>query len=167
MIYVATFGIYFLNLVLKKRKYLIYFIAILILMNFYQIFKFHPYQNLYFNSFITDNKKKDFEVDYWGLAGVRFIKDILLIENNKTPIRIGVASYLPLERSLKMLNKDEAKLIKIVGQDFKQADYIFNNNMSEVDKNKNNKYDISKNFEKISEFNLEGFTIYELYRKIR
>ena len=167
MIYVATFGIYFLHLVLKKRKYLIYFITILILMNFYQIFKFHPYQNLYFNFFITDNKKNDFEIDYWGLAGVRFIRDILLIENNKTPTRIGVASYLPLERSLKMLNKEEAKLIKIVGQDFKQADYIFNNNMSEVDKNKNNKYDIPKNFEKISEFNLEGFTIYELYRKIK
>ena len=66
-----------------------------------------------------------------------------------------------------MLNKEETKLIKIVGQDFKQADYIFNNNMSEVDKNKNNKYDIPKNFEKISEFNLEGFTIYELYRKIK
>ena len=166
MIYIATFGIYFLNFVIKKRKIFTYFITLLILFNFYQIFKFHPYQNLYFNMLISDNKKNDFEVDYWGLAGVKFIKDILLIENNKKIIRIGVASYLPLERSLKMLNKDEASLIKIVGQDFKQADYIFNNNMSEVDKNKNNKYDIPKNFKKTSEFNLKGFTVYELYKKI-
>ena len=66
----------------------------------------------------------------------------------------------------KMLEDDKAKRLQMVGQDYKSADYIFNNNMSEVNKNKNKKYDIPINFKKINEFSINGFIIYELYKKI-
>ena len=55
---------------------------------------------------------------------------------------------MPLERSLKLLSPAQAKQIQIVGQEYFMADYIFNNNISEVNKFKNNKYKIPDNFEK-------------------
>tara|TARA_B110000196_G_C20594321_1_gene407836 strand:- start:57 stop:557 length:501 start_codon:yes stop_codon:yes gene_type:complete len=165
MVYIATFGIYFLNIFFQKEKLFFYSLFFLILTNFYQIYLWHPLQGSYFNSLIANNKKNHFEVDYWGLAGVKFINHVLTLEDNKKEIKIGVSSYIPLERSLKMLKKDQAMRVKIVGQDYQKADYLFNNNMSEVNKFKNDKYLIPKNFKKIDEFYLNGFLIYELYKK--
>lgn len=164
IVYIATFGIYFLNILFKKEALLFYSLLFLILINFYQIYLWHPFQGSYFNSLVT-NKKNHFEVDYWGLAGVKFINHILTLEDNKKEIKIGVSSYIPLERSLKMLKKDKSMRVKIVGQNYKKADYLFNNNMSEVNKFKNDKYLIPKNFTKIDELYLNGFIIYELYKK--
>ncbi len=166
LIYVGCFAIYFLNLKIKKKIFLHSFIFTFILISFYNIYKFHPYQSSYFNILVSESKKKDFEIDYWGLAGVKFLNEVLSIEQNKELIKIGVASYIPLERSLKMLKKEIAKKIEIVGQDYKSANYIFNNNMSEVNKNKNNKYQIPVSFKKIKEFSIDGFVIYEIYKKI-
>ncbi len=165
-IYIGCFAIYYLNLKIKKKFFLHSFIFIFLLVNFYNIYKFHPYQSSYFNLLVSESKKKDFEIDYWGLAGVKFLNEVLFIEQKKELIKIGVASYIPLERSLKMLKKEIAKKIEIVGQDYNSANYIFNNNMSEVNKNKNNKYQIPVNFKKIKEFSIEGFVVYEIYKKI-
>ena len=164
LVYIATFGIYFLIIFFKKERLFFYSILSLILINFYQIYLWHPFQGSYFNSLITNNKKNHFEVDYWGLSGVKFINHVLSLEDKKKEIKIGVSSYIPLERSLKMLKKDQAMRVKIVGQNYQKADYIFNNNMSEVNKFKNDKYLIPKNFKKIDEFYLNGFIIYELYK---
>jgi len=166
IIYIGCFAIYLIDLKIKKKIITFFILAIFISINFYQIFKFHPYQNSYFNIMILDSKKKDFEIDYWGLAGAKFINEILSIEKENKLIKIGVASFIPLERSLKILKKDKIKRVEIVGQDYKSADYIFNNNMSEVNKNKNKKYNIPTNFKKINEFAINGFIIYELYKKI-
>ena len=56
--------------------------------------------------------------------------------------------------------------IRIVGQDYSKAEYIFNNNISEVNKFKNKKYEIPNNFKKISEFYIKDFMMYEIYKKI-
>ncbi len=163
--YIGCFAIYYLNLKIKKTTYLLFFIFVFILINFYNIYKFHPYQSSYFNILVSESKKKDFEIDYWGLAGVKFLEEVLVLDQEKKIIKIGVASYIPLERSLKMLRNQSSDKIEIVGQDYKSADYIFNNNMSEINKNKNDKYKIPNNFEKIKEFTIEGFVIYEIYKK--
>ena len=166
IIYIACVGIYYLKLKFNKIRYFYLFFTVIGLFNFYEINKFHPYQSSYFNQLITENKKGRFEVDYWGLAGVKFLEEILLInEKNSKKIKIGVASFLPLERSLKLLSPAQAKQIQIVGQEYFMADYIFNNNISEVNKFKNNKYKIPDNFEKISEFYIKGFMMYEIFKK--
>ena len=77
-----------------------------------------------------------------------------------------MASYIPLERSIKLLKDDEKKLINIVGQEYEKAKYIFNNNLSEVNKLKNKKYLIPGNFKKISDYSINGFIVYEIYKKI-
>tara|TARA_X000001036_G_scaffold230669_1_gene215549 strand:- start:8414 stop:8881 length:468 start_codon:yes stop_codon:yes gene_type:complete len=154
-----------LNINFKKTKIVFFSVGILILFNFYEIIRYHPFQSLYFNQLIQENKKKDFEIDYWGLAGVKFLKEIIALENSKKIINVGVASYIPLERSIKLLNEKEQKLINVVGQDYEKADYIFNNNLSEVNKLINKKYLIPNNFKKISDFVINEFIIYEIYKR--
>jgi len=104
------------------------------------------------------------EIDYWGISGVKFLKRILEIDK-KNNIIIGVASYLPLERSMVFLEKKQRNRINIVGQDYEIADYIFDSNISEVDKNINTKYNVPKNFIKIEEFIIEKATIFKIYKK--
>ena len=165
LIYIACFGLHFLFLKIRKKLLLLSIILFFTFLNFIQIIKLHPYQSLYFNALIQGESKTKFEVDYWGMSGVNFLKKILSRETNSSVIKIAVASFLPLERSLKMLDKKDSKKINIIGQNYQNAEYIFNNNMSEVNKFFNKKYNIPKNFEKVYEFNLNGFMVYEMYKK--
>ena len=126
---------------------------------------YHPYQNIYFNSLFNNNTHKKFEVDYWGLSGRKFLEEILILEKNKKTITIGVASWLPLERSLKLLDKEDRSRIKIIGQEFQNADYLYTNFISEVDKNLNDKYKVPSNFTSISKFSLDNVLVYEIFKK--
>ena len=126
---------------------------------------YHPYQNLYFNNFFNKNAQKKFEVDYWGLSGKKFLEYILNLEKNKKLIKIGTASYLPLERSTKLLNEKDRKKISIIGQNFQDADYLFTNFMSEVDKNSDDKYKIPDNFSKIDELIINDTVVYQVFKK--
>ena len=128
---------------------------------------YHPYQNIYFNSFFnkTSSIHKKFEVDYWGLSGNKFLREILEIEKDKNYISVASASYLPLERSKKLLNVKDRKKINIVGQDYQNADYIYTNFTSEVDKKYDDKYKIPSNFSKINTFIIDNVVVYEIYKK--
>ena len=57
------------------------------------------------------------------------------------------------------------KKIKLVNQKFDRADYIYTNNISEVDKTVNDKYNIPKNFKKFYELIIDGAVIYTAYKK--
>ena len=70
-----------------------------------------------------------------------------------------------MERSKKLLNEKDRKKIKIVGQDYQNADYIYTNFMSEVDKKYNDKYKIPSNFSKINTFTIDNVVVYEVYKK--
>ena len=126
--------------------------------------KFHPYQSLYFNSFVQGSKKKDFEIDYWGISGVKFLKELLVLDNSNRKINVAAASYIPLERSLKLLKKEERNKFNIIGQDYSNADYIFNNNMSELNNKIDEKYKNPSNFILIKEYSIDGFLIYQIYK---
>lgn len=162
--YFSLIALYLIDIKFKKKINLI-ILTLLISINFYEIKKFHPFQSLYFNQILREENKKDFEIDYWGIAGIKFLKTILEKEKDKNQVKIAVASRIPLERSLKLLETSQQKKIKIIGQDYENADYIFNNNISEVNKYKNDKYSIPKNFKKIEEYMIRGFMIYEIHKK--
>lgn len=163
MTYVCCVALYIINVNYKKKLF-IFIIAFIIFTNFYEIKKFHPYQSLYFNQLLQKDKKNSFEVDYWAIAGVKFFKEIIKIDNSQK-INIASASYVPLERSLKLLKKSDQNKIYLLGQEYEKADYIFNNNISEVNKFRNDKYLIPQNFRKISEFKIRDYMIYEIYKK--
>ena len=161
--YIACIGLYKILLVFKKNKFLFFIILFSISLNFLQIYKFHPYQGSFFNILAFD--KDGYEVDYWGLAGVKFLERLIDKNQNSKIIKIGVASYLPLERSIKMIDKNVRKKVRVVGQNYLEADYIFNNNISEVNKFNNNKYKVPNNFNLIENFSINGFLFYEIYEK--
>tara|TARA_B100000963_G_C22399801_1_gene568298 strand:- start:230 stop:730 length:501 start_codon:yes stop_codon:yes gene_type:complete len=165
MIYLGCIGIFLINLKKKKKNIIFIIIFILALFNLYEVKKFHPYQSLYFNQLIQGPKKQDFEIDYWGLAGVKFLKEIIKINKSEGKINVGVASFVPLERSLELLDKKTKNKFKIIGQNYKESDFIFRNNVSEVNMNYDKKYDVPKNFKKIDDFSIKGFIVYEIYKK--
>ena len=93
------------------------------------------------------------------------IQAIVLQFGEPIKVNIGVASWIPLERSLALFDKTLKDKINIVGQDYENADYIFSNNITEVNSTINKKYQIPKNFKKIGEFVIEKTLIYEVYKK--
>ena len=53
----------------------------------------------------------------------------------------------------------------IIGQNFQDADYLFTNFMSEVDKNSDDKYKIPDNFSKIDELIINDTVVYQVFKK--
>ena len=150
----------------KFRKNFHYYVTILFLVSVvYKMIVYHPFQNIYFNNFFNKNAHEKFEVDYWGLSGKKFLESILILEKNKKLVKIGTASYLPLERSTKLLSEKDRKKILIIGQNFQDADYLYTNFISEVDKNSDDKYKIPYNFTKIDEFILNSTIVYQVFKK--
>ena len=88
-----------------------------------------------------------------------------LAENNKgESINIGVASNTPIHRGLEGIDENLRKKFKIVGQNYALADYIFKNNISEVDHRLNKKYDVPENFDILYVRKVNGLKIYEIYK---
>ena len=56
------------------------------------------------------------------------------------------------------------KKFEIVGQEYNSADYIYKNNISEVNSKLNKKYEVPKNFSKIYELKINKTKIYEVYK---
>ena len=168
IIYISMVAFYQIDIYFKRkfRKNFHYYVTILFLVSVvYKMIVYHPFQNIYFNNYFKKISHLNFEIDYYGLSGKKFLKEILTLEKNKNVIKIGVASWLPLERSIKLLDKKEGKRIKIIGGNFKNADYLYTNFISEVDKNSDDKYEIPDNFTKIDEFILNNITVYQVFKK--
>ena len=71
----------------------------------------------------------------------------------------------PLHRTLEIFSEEDQKSIILVGQNYQKADYIFSNNISEVDKRFNDKYDIPDNFSKFYDFKVDGAILYTVYKR--
>ena len=88
-------------------------------------------------------------------------------ENKEKKIKIAVASHTPLHRSLEGVKFDIRKKFEVIGQNYQNADFIYKNNISEVNSKLNKKYNIPVNFVKIFELNLNGVKIYEIFKRIK
>ena len=172
IIYFAVYKIYVLNLIFRKKNFKfknkvnLILIVFFILFSSYRIYLYHPYQSFYFNIFTTNNIKNSLEVDYTGLSGYSFLKDIAELEKNKDQLKIGTASWYPLWRMTDLLKQDDKNRIKILSNDDRdKSDYIYSNRISEVDKKIDNKYNIPNNFKKFKEFIVDGAIIYEVYKR--
>ena len=75
-----------------------------------------------------------------------------------------MASHTPLQRGLEAIPVELNKKFRIVGQEYHLADYIFKNNISEVNSRLNNKYEIPKNFSMIYVHKVNKTKLYEVYK---
>ena len=71
--------------ILKKKLLFSITIFYLIFIT-YKMIIYHPYQNIYFNSFFNKVAHKKFEVDYWGLSGKKFLIKV----NKRIPSKSGM-----------------------------------------------------------------------------
>ena len=174
IIYFAIFAIYVLNIVAIKKKIKfkekisVILIIIFILFSSYRIYLYHPYQSFYFNIFTKKNIKDTLDVDYTGLSGLSFLKEVSSLEKNKNQIYVAVASWYPLWRMAELLDKkDQIRIIILSNEDRYKSDYIYSNRISDVDKNIYKKYNIPDNFKKIKEHTIDGAIIYEVYKRLK
>ena len=78
--------IFFNNLVFGPTIISFLFVLLIffsIFLNAHNIYKLHPFQNVYFNFIVEKNANKLFVIDYWGLANQRSLEKIIIDSNNK------------------------------------------------------------------------------------
>ena len=134
-------------------------------LNIFNLIKLHPYQYSYFNILFQKNSNKLFEIDSWGLANKDALIQILNMDPNKKNYKVAAASFVDLYLSRSMLNNENKKKIEILGQNYDNAEYIFNNFYYEINTNFDDKYKIPENFEKFFEIRRGKVLINEVYKR--
>ena len=169
-IFILYFSVYSIYLIIKVKrknylnKLLIFLILIIFLL--FRNFIYHPYQSLYFNVLVPNQIKNDLDVDYTGLSGLPFLKEIIKKEPGNHLIKVGVNSWYPLWRMVELLDLKDRKRIEILENEKKdQADYLYSNRIFDVDKRYYKKYDVPKQFNKVREFKIDSTIIYEVYER--
>lgn len=168
IIYYSCFAINIIILKYRKKiiikNILILFFLFLLLQQLYENYKFHPFQSVYFNNTVSDNKKLKFEIDTQSLSRTHAIKEILK-KNNSDLINIGTASWTPLEDARSMIPVNMWKKLNFVGTNFQDADYIYSNHYYEINHKINKKYKIPKNYSIYKTLIIDGTRIYTIYKK--
>lgn len=155
----------------KKEKTILLitlFLSIFILNQIHKLFIYHPFQNMYFNSFLTKKDKLNYERDTAQISRYNAIKEILKDNesNNKEEIKIGTASWSPLGDIIFLFKPEEINQLKFIGNNnLESADYIFTNYIYEVNINYNDKYKIPKNFNLFKSVLKDETLIYSIYKK--
>ena len=88
----------------KKNKNLLLILSFLLLLpTITWMFKYHPYQNVYFNILAGKDFNNKFELDYWGLSNVNALKYIA--ENGDGDINVSRVGLSDLHLSKAFLSK--------------------------------------------------------------
>ena len=170
--YFACLGVYFFIIKYKnniKLKTLFFsFVYICILNIIYDIYKYHPFQSVYFNNLVTDQMKRKFEVDTQSLSRTMAIKDILKDAKKKNRVVIATASWTPLENGRSLISTQNKERLIFIGTDNKQsADYIYSNFYYEVNPKYEEKYKIPSNFKLLKSHSVDNTLIYSIFKKIQ
>jgi len=168
--FIVYFSIYFVNyqFLSKAKKYLKLLTTIIIMLtvfNFTRLITYHPYQSLYFNALTTKQFKNNFEIDFTGLSGIEFLREIVKL-NNKSKIYVGINSWYPLWRMRELLPDSDKKRIVFVFDDINKADYVYSNKIFNVNVNKSNKFKLNENFKIFKQRIIDNILIYEVHKKI-
>ena len=168
--FIVYYSIFFINYFTKNKdfkKYIIPLSAVtffLISINIYKIFIYHPYQSYYFNDFITKEVKRQFEGDYSGLSGISFLREITK-EDKSSNIKIAVNSWYPLWRMKELLPHKDKIRIKFIFNNKNEANYIYSNEIFDVDVRKSEKYKLDPSFKIYKRYIVNDVIIYKIYTK--
>ena len=168
IVYFFSFGIYFMKIIsIKyiKDKFFVIFNGIFIILIMIDLYKFHPYQSIYFNNTFKINVSKNFQVDTPSLSRVDALKFILADSPNKLTINVGNTSWTPFSNGKDLLSENDKKKLVFVGQELKKADYIYTNTIYLHDVKLTNKYKGPDDFIKIKEFKINNIEIYSIYKR--
>jgi len=166
--YISVFGLFNLIIYFKKKisMKIIYSLLMLpIILLIYENVKFHPYQSLYFNNLMSKEQIKRFQVDTPSLSRVDALKSILIDSPNKKEIFIANFSWTPFINGKDLLAPELKKKLVFTGQDFKKADYIYDNFIYKSDKKYNKNPMFLSNFTIFKKLEIKDVHIYSIYKK--
>ena len=120
-------GLYLIKILfLKKKLFIFYLIVTASILNVaYTNYKYHPYQNSYFNFLAGKKPHNRFQVDTWGLSN-RFVLEKLINEDKRKKISLSAISVTPLGLNFEIL-KPEQKSRITYSNTYENSDYIINN----------------------------------------
>jgi len=169
IIYIATYVLNLFFLYCKKKKVNILLFSsvnfFFVIFTIKELFIFHPYQSLYFNSLINQKNYLNFPIDTPSLTRSDALKFIVNDGKNLSKIIVANASWTPFYNGKDLLNISDQKKLVFVGQDYNKADYIYTNFNYEVDPKYNKKYNIPCQFKEIKKISIRGIPIYSVYKK--
>ena len=170
VVYFASYGIYLFSQKIRNnlnyKKFYILFLIFFTIQITYELYKYHPFQSMYFNNFVTKKMKKNFEVDTQSLSRVAAIRDVIRDTSTKEQVYIGTASWTPLENGRSLIDKSYWKKLNFIGTENKQkADYIYTNFYYEVNPQFEKKYKIPENFKLFKSLSIDNTIIYSIYKK--
>ncbi len=166
--YFAAFSInYYLNYFRKKIKTVYEYSLCVLIGSFlvYQNIKFHPYQSLYFNEYLSKKEIENFQVDTPSLSRSHALSYIFSKENEKKKIYVANSSWTPFKNGKDMLTENQRSKFIFVGQEFDRADYIYTNYIYKSDEKYNKNYNIPVEFKKIEEYFIGDIKIFSIYKK--
>ena len=160
--------IYFYIFALEKifslnKKIISYIITCFVILNLIIIsnwnYNNYPFGNLYFNKFLSENKRNEYELDYWGLSNYNALKYLLKNDSSKK-IEVGTLSFASIDIPMLILNDADWKKIKPLPA-AKKPKYLIDN------KNKQFRFDtnILSDYKVYKEFKIDNLAINTIYVK--
>ena len=149
----------------KKNKNLLLILSFLLLSpTLIWMFKYHPYQNVYFNFLAGKDFNNKFELDYWGLSNVNALKYIA--ENEDGDINVSRVGLSDLHLSKAFLSEKYRNKLSVI-DDIKNSHYIINNYRNLPVKNINKNSVIPPNYKIFYEIIIDGVPINTIYKKVK
>ena len=163
-IYISIKGLNLINLnfFINKSQRVFTVTSVFLVFISYEMFSYHPHQNVYFNFLAGKKIHEKFENDYWGLSNKQALE--FLLENvNKNIITVGSAGPISLENSMKILNYEDRQ--RFIIKPNNEADFIIDNYRNWFGDYKKKRYKIPNNFEKYKDISKKGRIIISIYKK--
>ena len=161
---ISLLGLHIIEILfLKKNKNLLLILSFLLLSpTLIWMFKYHPYQNVYFNFLAGKDFNNKFELDYWGLSNVNALRYI--VENDDGNINVSRVGLSDLHLSKAFLSKKYRNKISVI-DDIKISHYIINNYRNLPVKDINQNFKILSDYKIFYEIKIDGIPINTIYKK--
>ncbi len=122
----AIYALYCIINYVRIANYVYFVVFTLLMFPLRKIIDLHPYQHVYFNSFVDNSENKihnNWEMDYWGLSYKDGFEKLLKLDKSDT-IRV-IVSNVSANSNWKLVNEQEARIILV--KDTSKADYFISN----------------------------------------
>ena len=117
-------------------NYFYFFFGLISIFLIFENFKFHPYQSLYFNGYLSKKKIEKFQVDAPSLSRSHALNFIYLKEKKKDLIYVANSSWTPLKNGKDILPSEHKKRFIFVAKILKELiiyiQIIFTNQMKSI-----------------------------------
>ena len=148
----------------KKNKNLLLILSFLLLSpTLIWMFKYHPYQNVYFNFLAGKDFNNKFELDYWGLSNVNALRYI--VENDDGNINVSQVGLNDLHLSKSFLPKKYRNKLSII-DNVVNSHYIIDIYRYRPFKAINQNFKIPSDYKIFYEIKIDGVPINTIYKKM-